>query len=141
MIVLDTNVLSELMRPSPHQRVVSWLDAQDPEAVATTAITVAEILYGVGRLSDGKRKEALGHVAVEIFEEDLAGRVFPFDLDAARHYAAMASAAERAGRRCSMADAQIAAICRCHEAKLATRNVKDFEVLEIATINPWEAGE
>lgn len=102
---------------------------------------MAEILYGVGRLSDGKRKEALGHVAVEIFEEDLAGRVLPFDLDAARHYAAIASAAERAGRRCSMADAQIAAVCRCHEAKLATRNVKDFEVLEIETVNPWEAGE
>ncbi|HSH41391.1 MAG TPA: type II toxin-antitoxin system VapC family toxin [Arenicellales bacterium] len=141
MIVLDTNVLSELMRPSPHQGVVSWVDAQDPEAVATTAITVAEILYGIARLSDGKRKEALSHVAVDIFEEDLAGRVFPFDLDAARHYAAMASAAECAGRRCSMADAQIAAICRCHEAELATRNVKDFEVLEIATINPWEASD
>lgn len=141
MIVLDTNVLSEMMRPNPHQRVVSWLDAQDPEAIATTAITAAEILYGVGRLPDGRRKEALGRVVVEILSEDLAGRVYPFDLDAARHYAAMTGAAERAGRRCSMADAQIAAICRCHEAKLATRNVKDFEVLDIATINPWEASE
>jgi toxin FitB len=141
VIVLDTNVLSELMRPSPHERVVSWLDAQDPEAVGTTSITVAEILYGVGRLSDGKRKEALGRVAVEIFEEELAGRVFSFDLDAARHYAAMASAAKRTGRRFSMADAQIAAICRCQDAKLATRNVKHIEVLEVATVNPWEADE
>lgn len=139
MIVLDTNVLSELMRPSPHSGVVSWLDAQDAAAVATTAITVAEILYGVGRLRDGKHKEALGHVALAIFEEDLSGRVFPFDLDAARYYASMASAAEHAGRRCSMADAQIAAICRSHAARLATRNVKDFDVLGIETINPWEA--
>jgi len=141
MIVLDTSMLSELMRSSPHRRVASWLDAQGAESVATTAFQGAEILYGVGRLSDGKRKEALGHVAIEIFEDDLAGRVFPFDLDAARHSAVMATAAERAGRWCSMADAQIGAICRRHDARLATRNVKDFEALDIETVNPWEAGE
>jgi toxin FitB len=140
VIVLDTNVLSELMRPSPHQRVVSWLDAQDPEAVATTSITVAEILYGVGRLSDGKRKEALGHVAVEIFEEELAGRVFllismrrgttrPWPVPRTRRPPVFH------GRRPDRSHLPVSR----RQARHAQR--EDFEVLEIETVNPWEADE
>lgn len=83
MIVLDTNVLSELMRPSPEPRVVAWLDAQEASFVSITAITVAEILYGIQRLPEGHRRRALASAAAAMFEEDFAGRILPFDAEAA----------------------------------------------------------
>lgn len=140
MIVLDTNVLSELMLPEPLPQVVDWLDAQDAREVATTAVTVAEILYGIERLPDGRRKQRLAELAASLFETHFRPeRILAFDARAAIHYAGQASASERGGRTVSMADAQIAAICIEHQSVLATRNVRDFETLDVALVNPWDA--
>ena len=137
MIILDTNVLSELMRPQPAPQVVGWLDTQDAASVTVTAITVAELLYGIERLPDGKRKRAFAEMAAAMFDEDFAGRLLPFDAEAALHYARITAAQANAGRPVSMADAQIAAISVQHNAELATRNVKDFDGLGIRITNPW----
>lgn len=136
-MVLDTNVLSELMRPAPELGVVDWLDAQEATAVAITSITVAEILYGIQRLPDGRRKRSLAATATEMFDKDFAGRILPFDGEAAIHYAERVVASEQSGRMVQMADAQIAAICLCHGAILATRNVKDFASLGLPLVDPW----
>lgn len=137
MIILDTNILSELMRPSPNMRVVNWLNAEEPLGVTITAITVAEILYGIERLPDGKRKQRFAQLAAEMFEEDFTERILPFDEVAAAYYATLVADSERSGRIVHSADAQIAAICQQHKAQLATRNVKDFEHLGISIIDPW----
>jgi predicted nucleic acid-binding protein len=141
MIVLDTNVLSELMKPAPNPEVVRWVDAQEPRDVAVTAVTMAEILHGVARLPEGKRKAALLELAADLFSEEFAERVLPFDGVAATYYADLVVTRERVGRPVSMADAQIAAICLSHEALLATRNTRDFEGVAIPLVNPWEAPE
>lgn len=138
MIVLDTNVISELMRPEPNARVVDWLDRQDAISVTISSITVAEILYGIERLPNGRRKRDFAAMAAAMFEEDFSGRILPFDSGAAVHYAEQVVVSESAGRQVHMADAQIAAICIQHGAVLATRNIKDFETLGLETINPWE---
>ncbi|MBY6208626.1 MULTISPECIES: type II toxin-antitoxin system VapC family toxin [Halomonas] len=140
MIVLDTNVLSELIRPVPNARVVDWLDRQDAISVTISAITVAEILYGIERLPDGRRKRGFAAMAAAMFEEDFSGCILSFDSGAAIHYAEQVAASESAGRQVHMADAQIAAICIQHGAVLVTRNVKDFETLSVETTNPWEMG-
>lgn len=140
MIVLDTHVLSELMRPVPEPRVVDWLDAQETASVAITAITVAEVLYGIERLPDGRRKRSLAAAAAAMFEEDFAGRILAFDGEAAIHDAERVAASEQAGRAVQMADAQIAAICLRHEATLASRNMKGFAGLGVPLINPWDPG-
>ncbi|WP_353222886.1 type II toxin-antitoxin system VapC family toxin [Salinisphaera hydrothermalis] len=140
MIVLDTNVLAELMRPTPNPLVVDWVDAASAgDDIAITAITVAEILYGIERLPEGRRKQQLGGVAAMMFEEDFAGAIFSFDAEAAVHYAERVAASEAAGRPASMADAQIAAICLSHGATLATRNTKDFEAFGVTLVNPWDS--
>jgi len=138
VIVLDTNVLSELMRPSPEPRVVAWLDAQEASFVSITAITVAEILYGIQRLPEGRRRRALASAAAAMFEEDFAGRILPFDAEAAVCYAECVTVSERMGRTVQMPDAQIGAICLCHQAVLATRNTKDFESLGVQLMDPWQ---
>lgn len=140
MIVLDTNVLSELMRPEPDARVIDWLDKQDAFSVTISSITVAEILYGIERLPNGRRKRDFAAMAAAMFEEDFTGRILSFDSGAALHYAEQVTASECAGRQVHMADAQIAAICIQHGAVLATRYLKDFETLAVETINPWEIG-
>lgn len=137
MIVLDTNVLSELMRAQAEPAVIDWLDRQEQDSLAVTAVTVAELLYGIARLPDARRKNGLQDAALRMLDEDFADRVLPFDEDAAVHYAALVSQRERSGRPISMADAQIAAICRHHTAVLATRNGKDFEGVGIVLSNPW----
>lgn len=137
MIVLDTNVLSELMRAQAEPAVIDWLDRQEQDSLAVTAVTVAELLYGIARLPDGRRKTGLREAALQMLDEEFADRVLPFDEDAAVHYAALVSHRERADRPISMADAQIAAICRHHAAALATRNSKDFEEIGIVLANPW----
>ncbi|MFS8931318.1 type II toxin-antitoxin system VapC family toxin [Cupriavidus taiwanensis] len=137
MIVLDTNVLSELMRAEAEPTVIDWLDRQVQDALAITSVTVAELLYGIARLPDGRRKTILRQAALQMLEDEFADRVLPFDEDSAVHYAALVFQRERSGRPVSMADAQIAAICRHHTAVLATRNGKDFEGLGIVLANPW----
>jgi len=138
MIVLDTNVLSELMRPVPDIRVVDWLDRQNASTVAICSITVAEILYGIERLPEGRRKRDFSAMAAAMFEEDFAGRIHPFDSEAAACYAEQVAVSESAGKPVHMADAQIAAICIRHDAILATRNIKDFETLSVELVNPWD---
>ena len=137
MIILDTNVLSELTRVTPASAVLNWLDAQPTTAVATTAITAAELLYGVARLPDGARKTALTGAVHALLTEDLAGRIEPFDSAAATHYADLITARDRAGHPISIPDAQIAAICRARQASLATRNTGDFTGTGIDLIDPW----
>lgn len=136
MIVVDTNVLSELMRPSPSARVRSWVDDQTPSSIFTTSITVAEILYGIERLPDGKRKQGFTVAATELFTT-FSDRVLPFDDRASRVYARVVSQSVKLGVPMDGFDAQIAAICDAHNAMLATTNTKDFEHLEISLINPW----
>jgi predicted nucleic acid-binding protein len=140
MLVLDTNVISELARLAPDPDVLSWLDSLDVSGVATTAITAAELRYGVAKLPDGHRKRELALVIHGILTEDFHGRVLPFDERAAVRYAEIVTGRERAGRPVSPADAQIAAICRDLGAALATRNTADFEETGIQLINPWLLG-
>jgi predicted nucleic acid-binding protein len=141
MIVLDTNVVSELVRPVPEQAVVAWFDIQEPANLFLTAITVAEVLYGIARLPEGKRKSDLLALSATIFQEDFAGRIIAFDEAAAGHYAELVCERQRSGRPISMADAQIAAICRTQNgATLATRNVRDFEGIRLDLVNPWVGG-
>lgn len=136
MIVVDTNVASELMRPAPDARVVAWVRAQDGGDLYTTAITVAEIGYGVERLPDGARKALLRATATQVFSA-FVDHVLAFDAGAAALYGAIVSARERAGAPIDGFDAQIAAICRRHGAGLATRNVRDFEQTGVEIIDPW----
>ncbi|WP_433871374.1 type II toxin-antitoxin system VapC family toxin [Saccharopolyspora sp. CA-218241] len=137
MIVLDTNVLSEITRRSPDPRVVAWLDSLPTAEVATTAITAAELLYGVTRLPDGHRKSSLTAAIHALINEDFHGRVESFDAPAAAEYAAVVIERERLGRPISAADARIAAICRARRAVLATRNIEDFDETGIELVNPW----
>jgi toxin FitB len=136
MIVVDTNVVSELMRPSPSPVVVGWVRANERE-LYTTSITLAEIGYGIERLADGRRKELLRSTAEEVFA-DFAERVLAFDVQAAGVYAAVVSGRDRAGLPIDGFDAQIASICRVHRAGLATRNTKDFQDTGIDVIDPWQ---
>jgi predicted nucleic acid-binding protein len=136
MIVVDTNVASELMRPAPDARVVAWVRAQDGGDLYTTAITVAEIDYGVERLPEVARKALLRATATQVFSA-FVDHVLAFDAGAAALSGAIVSARERAGAPIDGFDAQIAAICRRHGAGLATRNVRDFEQAGVEIINPW----
>src|SRR4051794_18341305 len=137
MIVVDTNVASELMRPAPDPRVVAWVRSQDGGALYTTAITVAEIGYGVERLPEGARKALLRATAAQVFSA-FAEHVLAFDADAAGLYGAIVGDRERGGTPIDGFDAQMAAICRRHGATLATRNVKDFGQTGVAVVDPWE---
>jgi predicted nucleic acid-binding protein len=141
VILLDTNVLSEFMRPRPSASVVSWLDEQPAGEVYTSAISRAEIELGLMLMPPGQRQEALSQAARAMFDEDFAGRCLPFDGDAARHYARIVSARTRAGRPISVEDAQIAAIALAHRMPLATRNTTDFELIDgLEVVNPWSDG-
>lgn len=138
MIILDTNVISELMRPAPDANVVGWLSAQPGASLFTTAIAVAEIHYGVRLLPGGKRRVALEQLAAEIFTIDLGGRILAFGSDAAELYGSLAADRRRLGQPISTQDAQIAAIARSFSATLATRNEADFEHCGLVVVNPWE---
>ncbi len=139
MILLDTNILSELMRPAPAPGVVAWLDQQPTEGVFHCAIVRAEIELGIARLPNGQRKQTLLMIARDVFEQDLAGRCLPFDEAAAVHYAKIVDRRLRQGRPISVEDAQIAAIALTHRLLLATRNTRDFATIDgLAVINPWE---
>jgi predicted nucleic acid-binding protein len=139
MIILDTNVLSELMRPKPSPWVVAWVARQPAAELFTTSITEAEILYGIELLTKGKRREGLLAAAEAMFAEDLAGRIFGFESDAARVFSKIAAQRRALGRPISHADAQIAAIAQTRGAKLATRNVADFEDCGLDVLDPWNS--
>jgi len=136
MIILDTNVLSELMKPKPSARVVTWVARQPAAELFTTSITEAEIFYGIELLAKGKRRERLLAAAEAMFAEDLGGRIFGFESDAARSFSMIAAHRRALGRPISQADAQIAAIAQVRGAKLATRNVADFEDCGLDVLDP-----
>lgn len=138
MIVLDTNVVSELMKPAPSAAVTQWISAQPAMTLCTTSVTQAEIMHGILLLPSGRRRSALESAAAAMFSEDFAGRVLPFDSEAARAYAHIAVARRRSGRPISQFDAQIAAIARSARASVATRNPSDYEGCGIGLSNPWD---
>lgn len=139
MIVLDTNVISELMSPSPSAAVTSWIAARPRSSLATTTITEAEILFGLLILPKGKRRDGLMAAASTLFEKLFAGRLLPFGSDAAAAYARIAADRRRRGAAISQLDAQIAAIARASGATLATRNVDDFTNCGIDVVDPWRS--
>ena len=139
MIVVDTNVLSELMRPSPDPRVVAWINGVQPGEAATTAITIAEIDLGLQRLPRGKRRARLEEI-FQLLLSDIARELLPFDGEAASHYARISQSREAAGKPIDQLDCMIAAICASHAATLATRNERDFDGTGIAIVNPWRDG-
>lgn len=138
MIVLDTNVLSELTRPAPAAAMTEWLDLQAKSELVTTAVSAAEMLAGVARLPPGKRRANLAATVAAVlgvFDD----RMLSFDGRAAAEYAEIAASRIRKGRPIGILDAHIAAICRARGAVLATRNVKDFEGVGVEVVNPWTA--
>lgn len=141
MIVLDTNVISEIFRPAPEPRVVDWIASLTGD-VAITSITLAELLAGVRRLPDGRRKDELAQHIDSALEPYRGSRaVLSFDDRAADRYAGVLVVREVVGAPISTADAQIAAICLANGATCATRNVKDFANTGVELVDPWKAGE
>lgn len=137
-MVLDTNVLSELMRPQPEANVMAWFDRKAKSVFFITAVTRAEILLGVELLPAGRRKEILLEAASQMFDQEFAGRCLPFDAHAADIYAGVVGNRTRAGQPISTEDAEIAAIALTHGLPLVTRNVKDFSnIAGLVIINPW----
>ena len=136
MIILDTNVLSEVLKPLPSGIVLRWLAAQEPQVVFTTTITQAEILYDIGALEPGKRKTRLSAAIEKMFAEEFQDRILPFDVDAARAFAKIVTARDAAGLPISQFDAMIAAIARSRRGAVATRNTGDFERCRVRIINP-----
>jgi predicted nucleic acid-binding protein len=137
MIILDTNVVSELMRPEPAPQVAAWVRRRDRRELRMTSITLAEIRYGIARLPDGRRKQTLIDTADDTFRT-FDEQILPVDTLAAEQYALIASARERAGKPIAGFNALIAAVCRSQGAALATRNLPDFEDTGIEIIDPWE---
>ena len=140
MIVLDTNVVSELMRPDPDVSVVNWVTGQAAPNLYLSTISEAELRYGVEILPAGERRNRLLDEVDGMLQEDFAGRILPFDSAAAQAYALIAAARRAAGRPINHADCQIAAIARCRGESVSTRNVDDFEGSGIEVINPWADG-
>jgi len=137
-ILLDTNVLSELMRPQPDVQVLSWFDLHNEAGYYTSAVTQAEILLGISLLQPGKRQTRLADAAAEMFSKEFSGRCLPFDEQSAEIYAELVAARTRAGQPISTEDAQIAAITLSNHLCLATRNMKDFNgIAELVLVNPW----
>jgi predicted nucleic acid-binding protein len=140
VIVLDTKVLSELMRSQPGAAVFAWVAAQPRTALHTTSVNKAEILYGIAVLPDGRRRAALAAAADAMFTDDFVGRVLPFDEAAAFHYAEIVAGRRREGRPIEAFDAQIAATTRVAGAELATRDTGGFAGFGLTLVNPWETG-
>ena len=139
MILLDTNVLSEFMRPRPEPRVIAWLDEQRSDALFISAVSRAEIELGLALMPSGRRQRGLAAAAKAMFEVDFAGRCLPFDDQAAGHYGAVVATRTRMGRPISVEDAQIAAIALAGNRVLATRNTVDFDAIAgLTTLNPWQ---
>jgi toxin FitB len=138
MIVLDTNVVSEAMKPEPHPAVRSWLNDQAAETLYLSSVTVAELLFGIGALPAGKRKDMLTQ-ALDGLMRLFKNRVLPFDIDAARHYADLAVTAKVAGRGFPTPDGYIAAIAASRGFIVASRDTAPYEAANVTVINPWKA--
>jgi len=137
MIILDTNVVSEVMRPVPSPQVLDWIDTVPSNELFTTAITVAEIYYGVEVLTKSKRRDALLAASDAIFDGDFRDRVLAFNAGAARVFSQISARRRATGRPISQSDAQIAAIVQLHGGTLATHNTRDFEGCGVRLIDPW----
>jgi predicted nucleic acid-binding protein len=138
MILLDTNVVSEAMKPAPDDTVRVWLDEQAAETLYLSSVTIAELMFGIGALPDGKRKEKLAD-ALDGVMELFADRVLPFDVGAARHYAELAVNARAAGKGFPTPDGYIAAIAASKGFAVATRDTSAFDAAGVAVIDPWRA--
>ncbi|WP_299441481.1 type II toxin-antitoxin system VapC family toxin [uncultured Rhodospira sp.] len=137
MILLDTNVVSEVMKPEPEPTVLAWLDSVPATSLSISSVTQAEILYGIALLPQGKRRLALADAAWTVFRVYFPGRIFPFDSEAAVAFADLAVGRRRSGHSVSQPDAQIAAIALSRNASLATRNTRDFVNCGVELIDPW----
>lgn len=137
MILLDTNVISALMRREPDETVVAWLDDQPAESVWTTTVTVFQIRFGLEIIAAGKRRQRLQAAFTKTLNDDLAGRVLAFDSLAAEAAAAIAARQRRAGRPIEIRDVQIAGIASARKATLATGNTRHFEGADVSLVNPW----
>jgi toxin FitB len=137
--ILDTNVLSALMRTKPDVAVVSWLDRQPADAIWITSVTLLEARFGLALLPKGKRRLGLERAFEQVVEEDLANRVLDFDSVAAAAAARLAAERRRAGRIVDLRDTLIAGIAQARRATIATRNTKHFEGLDVAVVDPWRA--
>ena len=139
MILLDTNVVSEAMKPAPDDTVRVWLDEQAAETLFLSSVTIAELMFGIGTLPDGKRKDRLTD-ALDGVMELFADRILPFDVGAARHYAELAVKARAAGKGFPTPDGYIAAIAASKGFVVATRDTSAFDAAGIEVIDPWRAG-
>lgn len=139
MILIDTNVISELWKPTPDSRVVAWVDAQAVETLYLSAITVAEIRYGLSVLPEGKRRAVLQHRLETDVLPAFQGRVLPFDLAASKAYAELMAKARAHGKAIGTSDGYIAATAAASSLIVATRDVAPFEAAGVAVINPWQA--
>ncbi len=137
MILLDTNVVSELMRPCSDAAVVDWVGAQAGQNLYLSTISEAELLYGIAILPPGQRRTRLEEEVKRMLAEDFAGRILPFDRTAAQAYAVVAASRRAARHPIHHADCQIASIAFCMGAAVATRNVDDFAHCGIEVVNPW----
>jgi predicted nucleic acid-binding protein len=138
MIILDTNVVSELMKPLPAQSLLTWLDQQESDTLYITSVTIGEIMYGLHALPSGKRRTSLEVAFKQVLSEAFMDRSFPFDDAAAMMYGKIMGSCKEKGRVMSVCDGQIASIASHRHARLATRNVKDFEACKITLVNPFE---
>ena len=138
MIILDTNVLSELIRPKPSEPLQDWVAKQVVSTLFTTTITHAEMLLGAVPLPSGKRRSSLSIAIADMFDLDFSGRLLPFDSRAAREFAAVVAGRRQIGRPIAQLDAQIASIAKSQGASLATRNTHDFQGCGLHLIDPWE---
>jgi hypothetical protein len=138
MIILDTNIVSELMRPAPERMVLQWFSSQAAEDLHVTAVTTAEILYGIELISSSRRRDVVRAAAEKMFGDVFADRILSFEDRAARAFSQIASSRRRQAKSMSGVDAQIAAIARVHGATLATRNTYVFEGCGVKLVNPWE---
>lgn len=139
MIVLDTNVISELMRGEPAPSVLAWIDAQSPHTLWLTAVTVQELYFGVARLPAGKRRSRLTETVTAMLDEDFSGQIAAYDGEAAAIAGQLLARRAASGQPMPLADAQIASICLKLGVPLATRNTRDFAHTGIELINPWAA--
>jgi predicted nucleic acid-binding protein len=137
VIILDTDVVSAMMRVAPDPTVVAWLDQQDADSVWTTAVTVFEVELGIAVLATGRQRSRLEAQFARVLREELDDRVLSFDLDAARAAAVLAADRQRAGRSVGTRDTQIAGIAIARRATVATRNVRHFSDLTDRVVNPW----
>ena len=137
MFAIDTNVASEFMRSEPMPAVAAWIAGRDAEEIYLTAVSEAELLYGIAIMPAGRRRNTLEAAMNRWLEQGFRERILPFDSAAARAYAEIAAGRRRAGRPIGEADCQIAAICRSRDATLVTRNMRDFEDTRIKVVDPW----